>query len=119
MSPKRSPTPDENDERIVNTHLDENEQKVLNAHLDEILAEVIPARRAADVQDGRSTDLGDDPPSDAPVPPTDAPDIPAAPSAGIEDRDRRAAQEKLNALAMNPPSLQISDIAKKLLFRGT
>ncbi|QRM34454.1 hypothetical protein [Microvirga sp. VF16] len=49
MAPEMSPVPDEND------------QRTFNAHLDEILAKSVAARRVADAQDGRSSDLGDIP----------------------------------------------------------
>jgi hypothetical protein len=118
--PKMPPIPSQNDERIVNTHLDENEQKVLNTHLDEILAQSIAARRAADAQDGRLEDAGDHSPSDEPIPPTMAPEVSAASSAGIEERERRAAQEKLNALASKPaPSIKLSEAALKRFHKGS
>jgi hypothetical protein len=107
MSPKRSPVPDE------------NERQITDARLVEIRDKAFAARRAADAQGGRASDLEENFPSDAPIPPTTAPEASAAPSAGIEERERRAAQEKLNALASTPTQLQISDAAKKLLFRGT
>ena len=89
-----------------------------SAPIFEIRDKAIAAKRAADAQGRRSSDLGD-PTRRRSNPDPDGPEEACARSGGIEDRKRRATQEKLNALVSSPvPPRELSEAAKKL-YRGT
>ena len=84
----------------------------------EIRDKAIAAKRAADAQGRRLSDLGT-PPGDEAIPTLTALEEACARSGGIEDRKRGATQGKLNALVSSPvPPRELSEAAKKL-YRGT
>jgi hypothetical protein len=55
---RRSP---KNEPEVITTHLDENEQKANTARFNKTFAQTVAARRAADAQDGKASDLGSSP----------------------------------------------------------